>query len=235
MKIYEFLKNVMLILLSISTLSMHYRLSEIESGVKSDTSVEEISPIATIEAQPLLVASVIQDGLSFSLDKRINDVCIPTRDSVTVEPIVKSSKIEVNKKPQNHVKKKVTYSEKVVAYIDTWGNVAKDMEKEHGYSALTILAVGGLESDFGTSFAAKHRNNFHGLYEGKRVYSTPEEGFRDFARFLDRYKRYSALKQVKSHQEFANLLHTCGFNPFHFYPKRVLATIEVLKQHGYSE
>lgn len=55
-----------------------------------------------------------------------------------------------------------------------------------------MLTIASTESGFGTSDAAKYRNNFFGIMKGKstRAFNSPQECFEYWVDFLTRMKRY---------------------------------------------
>lgn len=110
-------------------------------------------------------------------------------------------------------------------YVKKYLGLAELVGKEFKMNPITILAQAAIESGWGTSKLARENNNFFGFtaygspnkyWNGaKRVsttsglpfrsYSTPEDGFRDFARLISS-KYNSAYKASDDVAKYATLI-----------------------------
>lgn len=110
-------------------------------------------------------------------------------------------------------------------YVKKYLGLAEIVGKEFKMNPITILAQAAIESGWGTSKLAKENNNFFGFTAygkpnkywtgAKRVstssglpfrsYSSPENGFRDFARLISE-KYNSAYKASNDVAKYATLI-----------------------------
>lgn len=99
------------------------------------------------------------------------------------------------------------------------------VSQKYGIPVSIVLGISGLESGWGTSFAAKNRFNFHGLYKGKKEYKNKKDGFEGLGEFL-KFKRYKPLNGVTDYKEYCQLLRTTGFTAHDHYPAKLQSLIE---------
>ena len=130
-------------------------------------------------------------------------------------------------------------------YIERYSEIAVEHQEEYGIPASITLAQGLLESGAGRSTLATEGNNHFGIkchkeWQGEtmlrnddapnecfRVYTSPEESYRDHALFLkrDRYKRLFDL-EVTDYQGWARGLRECGYATDPNYGARLITIIE---------
>ncbi len=131
------------------------------------------------------------------------------------------------------------------AYIERFKNIAVAEMNNHGIPASIKLAQGLLESGNGNSELALQANNHFGIkcasdWRGKsirkdddekdecfRVYSNPEDSYKDHSEFLKR-KRYAALFELKKsdYEGWAKGLKAAGYATNPKYPELLISLIE---------
>lgn len=130
-------------------------------------------------------------------------------------------------------------------YIERFSEVATEEQDAYGIPASITLAQGILESSAGRSALAVKGNNHFGIkchkdWEGRtmrqdddapnecfRVYSSPEESYRDHSLFLKR-ERYRPLFKldITDYKSWANGLKTLGYATDPNYADRLITIIE---------
>lgn len=131
-------------------------------------------------------------------------------------------------------------------YIDKWADTAVREMYRSGVPASITLAQGLLESRYGLSeLAAKGNNHFgikcHSDWKGKsmkvdddrkgecfRVYSDPDDSFRDHSDFLRYQDRYKFLFDfdIKDYKSWAYGLKKAGYATDPAYPTKLIKLIE---------
>lgn len=135
----------------------------------------------------------------------------------------------------------------IEAYIDRYRDIALRHEIEYGIPASITLAQGILESGAGKSALACKANNHFGVkasrgwsgpvYYAKddeiglsqfRVYTSPEESYRDHAKVLVTGSRYRSLfdKSVYDYRSWANGLQSAGYATSPVYAKALIGYVE---------
>ena len=130
------------------------------------------------------------------------------------------------------------------SYISKFKNIAITEMNKYGIPASITLAQALLESGIGNSDLAKYANNHFGIkcttdWKGKgyykdddqkddcfRVYSNPEESFKDHSEFLKR-KRYAALFELdkNDYEGWAKGLKAAGYATNPKYPDLLINII----------
>ena len=132
-----------------------------------------------------------------------------------------------------------------IAYIDKYKDIAIAQMHSHGIPASIILAQACLESGNGTSRLAREGNNHFGIkchnWEGGmilhdddeknecfRVYSSPEESFRDHSEFLRSRPRYAFLFDIDTgnYRAWAHGLKAAGYATNPRYANLLIQIIE---------
>jgi hypothetical protein len=143
-----------------------------------------------------------------------------------------------------------------LSYIDRFKNIAIEEMNKYGIPASITLAQALLESGTGNSDLAKYANNHFGIkctsdWKGKgyykdddakdecfRVYSNPDESFKDHSQFLKR-KRYAPLFELdkNDYEGWAIGLKNAGYATNPKYPQLLIGLIEKynLDQYDTSE
>lgn len=139
-------------------------------------------------------------------------------------------------------------------YIERFKGIAISSMNRYGIPASITLAQGILESGNGNSDLAKYANNHFGIkctsdWKGKgyykdddkkddcfRVYSNPEESYRDHAEFLKR-KRYAFLFELDKddYKGWARGLKQAGYATNPRYPELLISIIERYSLHQYDK
>ncbi len=135
----------------------------------------------------------------------------------------------------------------IEVYIERFRDTALRHEREYGIPASITLAQGILESGAGKSALTCKANNHFGIkasqewngsvYYAKddeiglsrfRVYSSPDESFRDHARVLMSGSRYRSLfdKSIYDYRGWANGLQRAGYATSPVYAKALIGYIE---------
>ena len=148
---------------------------------------------------------------------------------------------------------KVT-TEMVLAYIDTYKEVAKKNMSQFGIPSSIILAQGILESGAGTGPLSSQANNHFGIkchkewsgpsvrydddtaQECFRKYEHPSESYRDHSLFLTSRPRYSSLFQLDKgdYQAWAKGLKSAGYATDVKYPDKLIGLIERFELYQYD-
>jgi flagellum-specific peptidoglycan hydrolase FlgJ len=145
--------------------------------------------------------------------------------------------------------------QQVEAYLRENGPAAQLVYDETGVPEVIILAVGGLESGWGSSELASKGHNYFGIkahgtepryclvtteyydrrktYEKAcfRAYEAPGESFRDYALFLRNQPRYAGLFQIprKDYRRWAKHLQQAGYATDPQYAAKI---IRVVQEYG---
>ncbi len=139
------------------------------------------------------------------------------------------------------------------SYIDRFKSIAISSMNKYGIPASITLAQGILESGNGNSDLAKYANNHFGIkctsdWRGKgyykdddkkddcfRVYSNPEESYKDHSEFLKR-KRYAFLFELEKddYKGWARGLKQAGYATNPRYPELLISLIERYQLHQYD-
>jgi flagellum-specific peptidoglycan hydrolase FlgJ len=142
-------------------------------------------------------------------------------------------------------KVKVT-TELVLAYIDTYKEVAKENMKKHGVPASIALAQAILESGAGTGNLSRQANNHFGIkchkgwtgesikhdddeaQECFRKYDKVLDSYHDYASFLKSRKWYDPLFKLKidDYKGWAKGLKSAGYATDPAYPSKLIGLIE---------
>lgn len=140
----------------------------------------------------------------------------------------------------------------IETYVETFGPLAVQLGRETGIPHALILAVGGLESQWGKSELALDGKNYFGIkakgeeprhclptqeyYRGRahtitacfRAYDRPRESFRDFARLLSQEPRYAPLfkHEAKDVEAWAKGLQAQGYATDPRYAQKIIRVIK---------
>jgi len=138
----------------------------------------------------------------------------------------------------------------IEAYVETYRQIALDLEKEYGIPAPVTLAQGILESGAGKSLLTLRTNNHFGIkaYGGWtgpvfyawddeaskspfRIYASAEESFRDHSLFLKNNSRYASLflKSVYDYRGWANGLQSAGYATARNYAGALIGYIDAYR------
>ena len=161
-----------------------------------------------------------------------------------------SEKETINNVAQKKAIKKsisiLTTEEKIVAYIEKFGPIAKAEMHKYKIPASITLAQGLLESGFGFGHLASEGNNHFGIkchsdWKGKRiyhdddekgecfrVYKDPATSYRDHSLFLTTRSRYDFLFSIKTndYKGWAKGLKKAGYATDPKYPDKLISLIE---------
>ncbi|MFD1629207.1 glucosaminidase domain-containing protein [Pseudopedobacter beijingensis] len=155
---------------------------------------------------------------------------------------------EVNRQTKGNF---VTYTPQT--YIERFKGIAVTEMNKYGIPASITLAQGILESGNGNSDLARYANNHFGIkctsdWRGKgyykdddakddcfRVYSNPDESYRDHSEFLKR-KRYAFLFELDKddYKGWAQGLKQAGYATNPRYPDLLISIIERYKLNEYD-
>lgn len=144
--------------------------------------------------------------------------------------------------------------EKIIAYIDSYKELAIAEMQRTGVPASITLAQGILESQWGESPLAKNSNNHFGIKckaewtgtrtyhdddekgECFRVYNTAEESYRDHSDFLKTRPHYAFLFTLDpaDYEGWAKGLKKAGYATSPTYPQRLLKLINDYNLQQYS-
>jgi len=150
-------------------------------------------------------------------------------------------------------KVKVT-TELVLAYIDTYKEVAKENMKNHGVPASIALAQAILESGAGTGNLSRQANNHFGIkchkgwtgasvkhdddeaQECFRKYDKVLDSYHDYASFLKSRKWYEPLFKLKidDYKGWAKGLKSAGYATDPAYPSKLIGIIERYQLNKYD-
>lgn len=163
-----------------------------------------------------------------------------------VEPITKP----IEEKP---VKTKPVISDKTLAYVEAYANVAKEEMRLHKIPASITLAQGILESSSGKGRLATKANNHFGIkchgWKGEKIYhdddklqecfrkyKEPTTSYRDHSKFLTRRGRYSNLFKLKSddYRSWARGLKAAGYATDKAYANKLISLIERYELYRYD-
>lgn len=155
---------------------------------------------------------------------------------------------DVNKRTNGNF---ITYTPQT--YIARFKNIAISSMNKYGIPASITLAQGILESGNGNSDLARYANNHFGIkctsdWKGKgyykdddkkddcfRVYTNPEESYKDHSEFLKR-KRYAFLFELDKddYKGWAKGLKQAGYATNPRYPELLISIIERYSLHQYD-
>jgi flagellum-specific peptidoglycan hydrolase FlgJ len=139
-----------------------------------------------------------------------------------------------------------SYEQTLSAYIDTYGDIAKEEMLQYGIPASITLAQGILESGAGRGELTKKANNHFGIkchndWQGDRVYHDDDEkgecfrkyvdpkySFRDHSLFLTQRSRYQDLFKLRKddYKGWARGLKKAGYATDPKYPDKLIGIIE---------
>jgi hypothetical protein len=142
----------------------------------------------------------------------------------------------------------------VIAYINTYKNIAISEMQRSGIPASIILAQGIHESEAGTSDLVKRSNNHFGIkckdewkgpavfhdddsrQECFRSYATPEESYRDHSDFLRNSGRYASLFQLDpdDYEGWAYGLKKAGYATNIHYPQILIKLVHDYNLQQYT-
>ena len=145
--------------------------------------------------------------------------------------------------------------EAITAYIERYKAVAIEEMKNYGIPASVTLAQGIHESGCGQSTLALNSNNHFGIkcheeWNGQtyhhdddkpqecfRVYTTPEESFRDHSEFLKTRPRYASLFSLEpgDYKGWAKGLKAAGYATNPKYPDIIIKLVEDYKLNQYDD
>jgi flagellum-specific peptidoglycan hydrolase FlgJ len=148
---------------------------------------------------------------------------------------------------------KVT-NEMILAYIETYKDVAQSNMKKYGIPASIILGQAILESGSGTGALCAQANNHFGIKCHKdwlgesvkydddsiaecfRKYNNPVDSFRDHALFLTAGVRYSTLFKLNQtdYKAWAKGLKSAGYATDPQYPTKLIGLIERFQLYKYD-
>lgn len=144
----------------------------------------------------------------------------------------------------------------VAAYVDQFGSLAAELGEMTGVPPAIILAVGGLESGWGSSELAREGGNHFGIKIRRsddpsyclptleyiksrrkniracfRAYEHPDDSFRDYALLLASTPRYQELFRFNTfdYEEWAHGLQRIGYATDPRYADKI---IRVVQQYG---
>ena len=149
---------------------------------------------------------------------------------------------------------KLTQEQKVKAYLDRFGPIARAEMRQYKIPASITLAQGILESGTGEGTLAKVGNNHFGIKchrgwnggrmyhdddakgECFRTYEDPAESYRDHSVFLSGRQRYAFLfKFHKSdYKSWARGLKKAGYATDPKYPKKLISIIQRYELYQYD-
>ena len=145
--------------------------------------------------------------------------------------------------------------EAITAYIERYKTVAIEEMKNYGIPASVTLAQGIHESGCGQSTLALNSNNHFGIkcheeWNGQtyhhdddkpqecfRVYTTPEESFRDHSEFLKTRPRYGSLFSLEpgDYKGWAKGLKAAGYATNPRYPEIIIKLVEDYNLNQYDD
>lgn len=198
----------------------------------------------------------------------------PTRTKPVVQSPPKASQKPVVISPKNEDKKENDYTktnnsqteileatskvkvttELVMAYIDTYKEVAKENMKNHGVPASIALAQAILESGAGTGNLSRQANNHFGIkchkdwqglsvkhdddeaQECFRKYETVLDSYHDYAAFLKGRRWYEPLFKLEKndYKGWAKGLKSAGYATDPGYPTKLIGLIERYQLQKYD-
>lgn len=169
-------------------------------------------------------------------ETRKERVVIPKKDNVVSE----KTKVE----PSSPTRP-VSYGDAVAAYINTYGQIAKEEMLQYGIPASITLAQGILESGAGRGSLSERANNHFGIkchrdWTGEKVYhdddelqecfrkyKDPKYSFRDHSLFLSQRSRYAKLFKLQKddYVGWAKGLKKAGYATDPKYPDKLISII----------
>ncbi|HEX8268286.1 MAG TPA: glucosaminidase domain-containing protein [Flavobacterium sp.] len=193
---------------------------------------------------------------------------VAARKPVVRKPVAKPvvvRKPTTNAKPSNQASSgqteilqattrvKVT-TEMVLAYIDTYKDIAKNNMKRYGIPSSIILAQGILESGAGTGSLSTMANNHFGIkchtgwtgesvkhdddteQECFRKYDHPASSYDDHSAFLTGRSRYGAMFKLEKddYTGWAKGLRAAGYATDPKYPEKLIGLIERYQLNRYD-
>lgn len=162
----------------------------------------------------------------------------------------KTDESKIEELPRN-----ASYAEVLSAYIDTYGDIAKQEMLQYGIPASITLAQGILESGAGRGELTQKANNHFGIkchtaWTGEKVYHDDDEkgecfrkykdakySFRDHSLFLTQRSRYQDLFKLRKddYKGWAKGLKKAGYATDPKYPDKLIAIIEKNQLYRYDE
>ncbi len=120
-------------------------------------------------------------------------------------------------------------------YVKEIYPIAKKIEAKRGMPFEITVGIACLESGYGSSGFAKHRNNHLGIRKytngiaGYRYFTSLEECFSYYDKMFD-FKRYSPLQEIEGDdlREWLTILCKCGYNHRDSYIEKVLYLINYI-------
>ncbi|MFQ3340863.1 MAG: flagellum-specific peptidoglycan hydrolase FlgJ [Flavobacteriaceae bacterium] len=177
--------------------------------------------------------------------------CGASRKVVEREQVPGSPKKEIitvakQKKFLQKKSRALTTEEKIAAYIEKFGPIAKAEMQKYKIPASITLAQGLLESGMGYGRLASDGNNHFGIkchtnWNGKRifhdddekgecfrVYKDPATSYRDHSLFLTNRSRYASLFDLKTndYRGWAKGLKKAGYATDPKYPNKLISLID---------
>lgn len=149
---------------------------------------------------------------------------------------------------------KLTQEQKVKAYLDRFGPIARAEMRQYKIPASITLAQGILESGTGEGILAKVGNNHFGIKchrgwnggrmyhdddakgECFRTYEDPAESYRDHSVFLSGRQRYAFLFKFhkRDYKAWARGLKKAGYATDPKYPKKLISIIQRYELYRYD-
>ncbi|MDG1386762.1 MAG: glucosaminidase domain-containing protein [Flavobacteriaceae bacterium] len=149
---------------------------------------------------------------------------------------------------------KLTQEQKVKAYLDRFGPIARAEMRQYKIPASITLAQGILESGTGEGTLAKVGNNHFGIKchrgwnggrmyhdddakgECFRTYEDPAESYRDHSVFLSGRQRYAFLFKFhkRDYKAWARGLKKAGYATDPKYPKKLISIIQRYELYQYD-
>ena len=121
-------------------------------------------------------------------------------------------------------------------YVKEIYPIAKKIEEKRGIPFEITVGIACLESGYGSSGFAKHRNNHLGIRKytngvaGYRYFTSTEDCFNYYDKMFD-FKRYAPLKEIEGDdlRESLTMLCKCGYNHRDSYIEKVLYLIDYIR------
>ncbi|HAT67840.1 MAG TPA: N-acetylmuramidase [Flavobacteriaceae bacterium] len=177
-------------------------------------------------------------------------VIVDKKDPIETELPNKTDETKIDELPRN-----ASYAEILNAYIDTYGDIAKEEMLQYGIPASITLAQGILESGAGRGELTQKANNHFGIkchtaWTGDKVYHDDDEkgecfrkykdakySFRDHSLFLTQRSRYQDLFKLRKddYKGWARGLKKAGYATDPKYPDKLIAIIEKNQLYRYDE
>ena len=177
-------------------------------------------------------------------------VIVDKKDPIETELPNKTDETKIEELPAN-----APYAVVLNAYIETYGDIAKEEMLQYGIPASITLAQGILESGAGRGELTQKANNHFGIkchtaWTGDKVYHDDDEkgecfrkykdakySFRDHSLFLTQRSRYQDLFKLRKddYKGWAKGLKKAGYATDPKYPDKLIAIIEKNQLYRYDE